>query len=320
MTGEPTAWDRYWRFDRIASCMDGAGRSNYDERIAGPWREFFGGIDGGAVLDVCTGNGAVALIAAERPELEVTGVDLADIDPPHFVERFSGALSRINFIRKTNAAQLPFPDQTFGAVVSQYGIEYAPRPAAWTEAARVLKNGGRLRFVVHAADGHVAQETRAALEDVDFLLDDVALPERARECFAALDAVESADLPSDAERSRADAAFAVFNGAMARAAERIPRASDKAMILNAGMVLTDTHRKRRQVSLSALIAKADELEAEIVSHGGRQRQLLAAAMGKAELDEAVRVLAGSGISGIAVRPLEAEGRLLAYVIEGRGPA
>ena len=37
-------WDRYWHFDRIASCFDGAGATNYDDCIADGWRAFFAGL------------------------------------------------------------------------------------------------------------------------------------------------------------------------------------------------------------------------------------------------------------------------------------
>src|SRR5215212_736587 len=124
MAHASTAWDRYWHFNRIASCMDDAGRSNYDERIAGPWRAFFAGLPPCDVLDICTGNGAVALIAATAG-MSVTGIDLADIDPARFVTPMAETLSGIRFLGGTNAAALPFPDGSFGAVVSQYGIEYA---------------------------------------------------------------------------------------------------------------------------------------------------------------------------------------------------
>ena len=60
------AWDLYWHADRIASCFDGAGGSNYDERLAGRWRAFFESLPRGSrILDLCTGNGAIAAIAAE---------------------------------------------------------------------------------------------------------------------------------------------------------------------------------------------------------------------------------------------------------------
>src|SRR4051812_8600842 len=125
--GDRSAWDRYWQADRIASCMDGAGQSNYDDRVAAGWRAFFRSLPAGSrILDLCTGNGAVAVIAAEvcsvhRKNFAITGIDLADIDPKRFVSRYGSIADGISFVAKANCEALRFADSSFDAVVSQYG-------------------------------------------------------------------------------------------------------------------------------------------------------------------------------------------------------
>lgn len=57
------AWDHYWRDGRLASC-GGEGGAGYQTAIARGWREFFAGLaNGSRILDVCSGNGAIALLA-----------------------------------------------------------------------------------------------------------------------------------------------------------------------------------------------------------------------------------------------------------------
>ena len=314
------AWDRYWHFNRIASCMDDFGRSNYDDRVAGPWRAFFAALPASSkTLDVCTGNGAVALMADEAG-LSVTGIDLADIDPARFVPQLAPTLTKIRFIGGTDAAKLPFPDGAFDAVVSQYGIEYAPRPDAWREAARVTAPGGRLRVVVHAADGNVAAESRESIKDCDFLLDEAKLPQRMRDCLRAVQAFEQAARPSDAQRKAADDSFNAFQSALDVVARRLPDAADPEMLHTAGSVLADAFTKRRLVPLSAVLEKVDEVETEVVCHRTRQQALVDAAMGPAELRDAAKVLSGCGLADVSVQRLEAGGRLLAHVIEARRTA
>jgi ubiquinone/menaquinone biosynthesis C-methylase UbiE len=313
------AWDRYWHFNRIASCMDGAGRSNYDERIAGPWRAFFASFPPCEVLDICTGNGAVAVIAASAG-MSVTGIDLAHIDPARFVTPLADTLSKIRFLGETSAAELPFPDRSFGAVVSQYGIEYAPRPGAWCEAARVTAPGGRVRLVVHAADGAIAEDTRRSLKDVEFLLDDVKLAQRMRESVRAVHAVETAASPTAEQRKTADEAYAAFQAALDTVADRLTGAADPRMLHNAGSVLADAFGKRRLVTLPVLLEKVDDVELEIVCHRDRQQALLDAAMTPDELQEAATILSECGLADLTTHPLAADGRLLAHVIEARRPA
>ena len=127
---DPAIWNRYWQFDRIASCFDGGGERNYDESVAAGWRTFFADVPEGArLLDLCTGNGAAALIAAEiglaqDKQFEIVAVDRAEIDPPAYVSRHREALATIDFRPGTEAEKLPFDDGRFDAVFSQYGIEY----------------------------------------------------------------------------------------------------------------------------------------------------------------------------------------------------
>jgi SAM-dependent methyltransferase len=55
-------------------------------------------------------------------------------------------LGRVEF-RQADAMALPFPDRSFDALVCQFGIMFMPdRPAAYREAARVLRGGGRFLF------------------------------------------------------------------------------------------------------------------------------------------------------------------------------
>jgi ubiquinone/menaquinone biosynthesis C-methylase UbiE len=318
MAHASTAWDRYWHFNRIASCMDGAGRSNYDERIAGPWRAFFAGLPPCDVLDICTGNGAVALIAASAG-MSVTGIDLAHIDPARFVTPLADRLSKIRFLGETNAAELPFPDRSFGAVVSQYGIEYAPRPGAWREAARVTAPGGRMRLVVHAADGVIAEETRGSLEDAAFLLDEVKLAQRIRDCVQTVHSLETAASRTAEQRKSADDSYHAFQAALDAVAERLSGAADPKMLHNAGSVLADAFAKRRLVSMPILLEKVNDVELEIRCHRDRQQALLDAAMTPDDLQKAATILSDCGLADVTIQPLVADGRLLAHVIEARRP-
>lgn len=101
---------------------------------------------GDRVLDVACGTGVLARAAASRaaPGGAVTGLDLA-AGMLAIAARLSPGITW----RQGSATALPFPDRSFDAVVSQFGLMFFPDPAgALREMMRVLVPGGRLAVAV----------------------------------------------------------------------------------------------------------------------------------------------------------------------------
>jgi SAM-dependent methyltransferase len=101
---------------------------------------------GQSVLDVACGTGVLALAAAERagPSGLIVGLDLSD-DMLAVAKRKSTAIAW----RKGRAEALPFPDENFDAVVSQFGFMFFEnKPAALREMMRTLRPAGRLAIAV----------------------------------------------------------------------------------------------------------------------------------------------------------------------------
>jgi ubiquinone/menaquinone biosynthesis C-methylase UbiE len=101
--------------------------------------------NGGAVLDVGTGPGVLLVeLAARRPDLRLTGVDLSadmiaaatrNLEP--FGERACARLGDVT--------SLPFPDRSFDLIVSSLSLHHWDHPeAAVPELARILRPGGRV--------------------------------------------------------------------------------------------------------------------------------------------------------------------------------
>ena len=102
-------------------------------------------VAGQLVLDVCCGTGVVAVTAA-RKGAEVTGLDFT----PELLAR-AHENSRVAKVavdwQDGDVEALPFPDNTFDVVLSQFGHIFAPRPAvAIGEMLRVLRPGGTIAF------------------------------------------------------------------------------------------------------------------------------------------------------------------------------
>ena len=106
----------------------------------------FAGIQPGQnVLDVACGTGVVAVTAARRGA-QVTALDLTPELLARARENAEIANVTIDF-RDGDVEQLPFKDEAFDVVVSQYGHIFAPRPdVAIGEMLRVLAPGGTIAF------------------------------------------------------------------------------------------------------------------------------------------------------------------------------
>ena len=209
---------------------------------------------------------------------------------------------------------------SFDVAISQYGIEYADLDRAVRELARVLAAGGRTRLVVHAADGIVAAGARDVIADADLLLGDIGLIEATRLCLESGDRGRARRDPSPEAKARADSAFAAFQDALARTAGHVPAAADKVMVRNSGGVMLNAFQSRGHVALEEILAKVDQVEAEILAHRGRLQALVDAA-----LDERVPRRWRSGCARRARRTAtsvgleNAQGRI-GHVVEARFPA
>jgi ubiquinone/menaquinone biosynthesis C-methylase UbiE len=98
------------------------------------------------VLEIAAGTGVVTRkMAADLPrDISITATDLNQAMLDHAAE--AGTARDVEW-RQADAIQLPFSNETFDAVVCQFGVMFFPdRAAAYSEALRVLKPGGLFLF------------------------------------------------------------------------------------------------------------------------------------------------------------------------------
>ena len=101
-----------------------------------------------SVLEIAAGTGVVtrALASALPENVSIVATDLNEAMLEHAQ---SVGTSRPVEWRQADAAALPFPDETFDAVICQFGVMFFPDKAkAFAEAHRVLRPGGVFLFDV----------------------------------------------------------------------------------------------------------------------------------------------------------------------------
>jgi len=319
---ETSIWNDYWHSDRLCS-FEESGAINYREEFAAGWRSYFEALpDAASILDLCTGNGAIAVMAAEAglrtgKHFRIVGVDAADINPYLYVTKHRDELAAIEFRPATPVESLPWPVASFDAVVSQFGIEYSDLQQSISELARLVAPNGSARLILHAAEGAVVQRSMRAIEEIDFLLHEVDLAGKEQRCLRAMAEVERNMDRSARALSAARASSAVLREAFRETSQRIATATDPGMLRNSGRMLDELYQRRSQYDLAKAIGIVEGIRTEWRNHRERLVSQVQAAVTCKERAEIAGMLKRLGAREIEESDQTASGRLVGHCIEAR---
>jgi SAM-dependent methyltransferase len=134
-------------FGQIAKCIEPAA----EEFMAHvPLRPGF------VVLDAACGTGNLAVIAAKR-RCRVHGLDIAENLVEQAEARAKAEALAIEYAQG-DAEDMPYEDASFDAVVSMYGVMFAPRPERIVaELRRVTKPGGLIALANWTPEGFIGK-------------------------------------------------------------------------------------------------------------------------------------------------------------------
>lgn len=120
------------------------------------------------VLELAAGTGVVTRALDARLPADVS-IMATDLNQPMIDQGVKAGTIRQVQWQQADAMRLPFEDESFDAVVCQFGVMFFPdRPKAYAEALRVLRPGGEFLFNVwdRIEENEFADVVTGALEQV----------------------------------------------------------------------------------------------------------------------------------------------------------
>ncbi len=318
------SWNKYWEHGFLTSCRN-AFAGNYEGAIKTRWVSFFSALAPGArVLDICTGNGAIAMIANEVSRerglgLEIHGIDSADVRPQATVTHGRDLLEGICFHPRTAAESTSFEPAYFQAVSGQYALEYTDLEACAAEMARISMPAARLQFVIHHEGSVVMETSREEIRNAALLFEETRFFDKAEEMINRVGAVEGAEarraLASDPDAEKAREALNEAAETLSRAAESSPHPQLLHMALQN---VAEAYRRCGVDGLGAALALLNESRQRIAANVERLEDLMGAGRSEADM---VGIRAVFAAQGFDVEPpaviYHERGPLMGWVLTAR---
>ncbi|PIP80264.1 MAG: hypothetical protein COW84_06200 [Gammaproteobacteria bacterium CG22_combo_CG10-13_8_21_14_all_40_8] len=250
-------WDQYWSNGNIHS-LTNAFSGNYEGAIAEFWKLQFSQLqDGSNILDIGTGNGAVAFIAADVAkkrgiQFNIHAIDLAKIDPVSATKKhpeLQKLLDYIHFQGGISAAKLPFENDCFELIVGQYSLEYTPLESTMGELKRVVKDKGRLCFIMHHQDSIIMRTSRDEIEQAKLIFEETQLFSVARSLIRV---IGDANTPEKREKLKynptAEKWRESLNSALATLDQRVQSSEDPTFLLTTMNYVVELFKSKAQLS------------------------------------------------------------------------
>jgi len=285
-------WESYYQSGALAT-GPASPSGGYDQELRSVWKEFLSPLPNEAtILDLGTGNGALALIVKELGDAQdfawtIHGTDLATIDPPRQVANGRRRFEGVIFHSGVASEELPFDDASFDAVCGQYALEYADSSRAVPEVARILKPGGRAQFVMHHDRSLLAENARQSLLQASLVL----------QVTQVYDALRRVVNSSGQAPEFVTEATATFRSAM----RRLGRAQTEFLsggteIISVTLAaLRELLSMRSRYSSEELLAEINRVEGDLKFATQRVKDLLAHASDEAAVNALIELAQRSGL-------------------------
>lgn len=173
-------WTQYWQnTTALNSFAEGQSALGYYGDLERLWQAQLKHLANNAsLLDIGTGNGGLAVLCYQYGRIlnyqwSIHAIDAADINPilnKYEDQTINAAISQIKFQGNTPAEALPYANDSFDLICSQFAIEYANLEIALPECIRVLKHNGKFVAVMHHQDSSIVADSCVGLRVLDLFM------------------------------------------------------------------------------------------------------------------------------------------------------
>ena len=218
-------------------------------------------------------------------DVEITCLDSSDWAIKSLVDRFPSVEGVV-----CDAREMPFPDQSFDAATSQFGVEYAGNGAI-DETARLIAPGGTIKLLMHIQDGMIDRECVANFNVIEEL-NRIEFIRKAKRMFLEARKCVRGESPNN---SRADydaavqAMLTVFDQLKSIRATYGENAAG-GTLLTLYHEVDRIHSRIMHHDLDEVLSWLDTMAAELIAYSGRMRSMSEAAVSESGFNDIVRRL------------------------------
>lgn len=303
------SWSRYWCAGNLDSCFTGDQTFSLQDK----WVNLFSKLNSDCkILDLATGNGAVARIAAntlnqQDKEFSIYAVDQANIEPSHFMQGVNAPRGKIQIFPNTHIESLPFQTSFFDCVTSQFGFEYSNTDQTIREMARISKQDAVLMLIMHARNGEVDKASSSRLSKIKSLV-------AKGEVVDIANRIGNLRLRGQADTTQERSMLRKLQSKIDRWKSRLEAASDDDVTKNALLYLVKILSESDSGDTGALSAKLDGLSKELHAYIVRLNTMIHAAKAEEEIVSISNKLKEAGFTSVCHYPLTDSKGLIAWEI------